>query len=186
MGKGTDLASSAGSKTILKALLEGPKTFGELSKAVNVHTLQRRLAEFKREGIVSRTVLTDRRVEYALTPRGLEVASKLLGAERIIAPDLKDLIGDWYEPLIQEWKTYWEMRPRLLIEYRGKFVAVCGGKILAVAATLQEAVKRARERCGNRPMYVGKVGEEFTPAIVKSPRREVVYAETQGKMAVQS
>lgn len=163
----------AGEMALLKALSKGPRTFGELSKVVNVHTLQRRLSEFKQEGMISRAVLPDRNVEYALTPRGLEVALRLLGIERTLAPDLKDLMGEWYETFVQEWEAYWDMRPKLLMEHRGKFAAVCGGKLLAVADTLQEAAKRARKVCGKRPMYVGKVGEEFEPAIIRSPRREV-------------
>lgn len=170
----------AGEMALLKALSKGPRTFGELSKVINVHTLQRRLADFKREGMISRAVLPDRTVEYTLTPRGLEVALRLLGIERTLAPDLKELMGEWYENFVQEWEVYWAMRPKLLMEHRGKFAAVCGGKLSAIADTLQEAVKGARRVCGKRPMYVGKVGEEFEPAIMRSPRLEVAWGGTQG------
>ena len=123
--------------------------------------------------MISRAVLPDRSVEYALTPRGHEVALRLLGIERTLAPDLKELMGEWYEAFVQEWEAYWEMRPKLLMEHKGKFAAVCGGRLTAVADTLQEAVMRTRRRCGRHPMYVGKVGEEFEPAIIRSPRREM-------------
>ncbi|MEM3437416.1 MAG: winged helix-turn-helix transcriptional regulator [Nitrososphaerales archaeon] len=165
-----ELTRKAGGLEILRALREGPKTFSELAKLINVHTLQRRLDEFIKSGLILRKVLPDRRVEYSLTYQGLELATKLMIIDRTLTGNLKNLMGEWYEGFIQEWEAYWSMRDKLLENYEGRYIAICEGKLSVVSDSFYDAVIKAQEKCGLRPIYVVKVGEELTPYIIRSPK----------------
>ena len=57
-------------------------------------------------------------------------------------------------------QVYWRLREELLKKYRGKWIAVCDGAVAAVGETKGEVIKAAYRRCGFKPMYVSKVGEE--------------------------
>ncbi|HID91406.1 TPA: transcriptional regulator [Candidatus Bathyarchaeota archaeon] len=176
----------AGAREILKALSTGPKTFSNLARVINVHTLQRRLREFMAEGLVSRRVLADRRVEYRLAFRGLELASRLAAIDRSLTSDLRRLMGKWYDDFIADWTAYWKIRDTLLREHRGRYVALCDGEVVAVGDSLLEVASRAQEKCGVRPMYIAKVGEELVPHVLRSPRLEGTGErhETGGRMGL--
>ena len=80
---------------IIHLLMEGPRRFSELLEAVpGLHDrlLSERLKELEHEGVVKRVVYpeTPVRIEYELTPRGLDlekvVAEVQRWADRWIAP----------------------------------------------------------------------------------------------------
>lgn len=69
---------------ILHTLLEGPRHYGELRRAVpelSDRVLSQRMKELEAEGLVLRTVEADGpvRVSYALTPRGAALRPVLEG-----------------------------------------------------------------------------------------------------------
>lgn len=165
-----DLAGKAGATEVLEALAKSPMTFTELARSVNVHTLQRRLREFMKQGLILRRILDDRRVQYQLTPRGLELAARAQAVQRVAGAGLERLMGESYEPFLKEWNAYWATRDQIIRKYPGQFVAVCGGEICAVADTLVEAALEAERKLGPKPMYVAKVGEELAPYMIRSPK----------------
>ena len=164
------LMKKAGAKEILEALANSPKTFSQLTGVINVHSLQRRLKEFMSEGLVFRRPLTNRRVEYGLTFKGLELASQIVAADKFLAGDLEKLMGKWYNKFAKEWEAYWRIRNQILEEYKGRYVAVCDGKIVAFGSTLNEAASSAQKKHGKKAIYVTKVGEEFIPLVIRSPK----------------
>lgn len=164
------MIGKAGATEVLEALRRAPMTFTELAKFVNVHTLQRRLREFMKEGFISRKVLDDRRVQYQLTPKGLELAAKAQAVEKVAGAGLERLMGESYESFMKEWNSYWALRDQIIRKYPGQFVAICGEEICAVADTLEEAAREAERKVGSRPMYVAKVGEELAPYMIRSPK----------------
>jgi len=160
----------AGAKEILEALSKGPKTFNELTRVTNVHTLQRRLKEFLGEGLIFRRALTNRSIGYELTFKGLQLASKMMALSKFLSADLEKLMGKWHNEFGKEWEAYWQMRDNITKEYKGRYVAICDRKIVAFGSTLNEAALKAQEKHGLRAMYVTKVGEEFTPITIRSPK----------------
>ncbi len=64
------------------------------------------------------------------------------------------------ERLLQERDAYREQRPKLLKEYRGKWVAVFNGRVIVHGDEFGEVVRRAFEATGGGVFYVTKVGEE--------------------------
>lgn len=165
-----NLTRRAGASQIMQALQGGSKTFGELAQLISVHTLQRRLDEFMRSGWVVRRVLPDRRVEYSLSNEGFELATKLVTLDKTLAGNLKTLMGEWYEGFMQEWAAYWSRREELLAKYAGRYVAICGAEVATVSNSFHQAAIEARRKCGPRPVYVVKVGEELTPHLIRSPK----------------
>jgi predicted aspartyl protease len=71
-------------------------------------------------------------------------------------------------------QAYLQMRDSLLSQYRGQWVAVQGGKVIAAAPGLMEVMERASS-CGGHP-YIALVGGE--DAVVFRVRR-AVYAYDQ-------
>jgi len=57
-------------------------------------------------------------------------------------------------------EAYHRMRESLLKKYRGKWVAVHGGEVVAAGDQLSEVVKKAFSIVGDSSFYVNKVGEE--------------------------
>lgn len=77
---------------IIRELLGGPRRFNELRQSlqgISAHTLTSRLRKFEAAGLVVRTAYPEipPRVEYALTPVGLELRPIL------------DAINDWGETI---------------------------------------------------------------------------------------
>ncbi|KPV63598.1 MAG: hypothetical protein AOA66_0730 [Candidatus Bathyarchaeota archaeon BA2] len=62
--------------------------------------------------------------------------------------------------LLKEKKAYGRIRPELLEESKGKWVAICDGKVIVQGNEFDEVVKRAYEVAGGEVFYVTKVGEE--------------------------
>jgi len=52
------------------------------------------------------------------------------------------------------------MREHLLKEYKGKWVAVHNGMVVAVGDGQSEVIKKAFSIVGDSPFYLSKVGEE--------------------------
>jgi DNA-binding HxlR family transcriptional regulator len=72
---------------IIRILLDGPRGFNELSRAVggcNTATLAQRLERLEAFGIIRKTVHSAMppRTSYALTPRGLELKEVVLAIDR--------------------------------------------------------------------------------------------------------
>ncbi len=61
---------------------------------------------------------------------------------------------------MKEKEAYGELRSKLLEGYRGKWVAICDGEVVAQGDDFSEVVKRAYEAAGGEVFYVTKVGEE--------------------------
>ena len=57
-------------------------------------------------------------------------------------------------------EAYRRMRERLLKEYKGKWVAVHNGKVVAVGDGQSEVIKKTFGILGDSPFYINKVGEE--------------------------
>jgi len=57
-------------------------------------------------------------------------------------------------------EAYHRMREHLLKEYKGKWVAVHNGKVVAVGDEQSEVIKKTFSILGDSPFYVNKVGEE--------------------------
>lgn len=57
-------------------------------------------------------------------------------------------------------EAYRRMREHLLKEYKGKWVAVHNGKVVAVGDGQSEVIKKTFSIVGDSPFYVNKVGEE--------------------------
>lgn len=65
-------------------------------------------------------------------------------------------------------------RDELMKEYRGKYVAVHDGRIVAIGDDKLEAAKAGYAQCGRVPVYVGFVSEEGPRRIrMPSPIRVV-------------
>jgi DNA-binding HxlR family transcriptional regulator len=72
---------------IIRALLDGPRGFNELSRAVggvNTTTLAARLERLEREGVVSKTIESTMppRTRYRLTPGGVELQAVIDAIDR--------------------------------------------------------------------------------------------------------
>lgn len=57
-------------------------------------------------------------------------------------------------------EAYHRMRENLLKEYKGKWVAVHEGAVVAIGDQLSEVIKKAFSIIGDSPFYINKVGEE--------------------------
>lgn len=57
-------------------------------------------------------------------------------------------------------RIYWGLRDAFLKKYPGKWVAICDGGTAGVGETRSEAIEAAYRKCGFRPLYVSRVGEE--------------------------
>lgn len=71
--KAADLLGKRWTGLVLRQLQAGPLRFGQLAEQVgdaSARMLAARLRELEASGVVSRSVLPDRGVEYALTPKG--------------------------------------------------------------------------------------------------------------------
>jgi DNA-binding HxlR family transcriptional regulator len=80
---------------ILRALQDGPRRFGELTRHIEVvseRMLSERLKELERDGLVVRKVIpsTPVHVEYSLTDKGAALREVLAAIER--------WAGKWVEP----------------------------------------------------------------------------------------
>jgi len=60
----------------------------------------------------------------------------------------------------QEMEAYWRTRDKLLEAYKGRWVVVARGEVVAVGDSAEEAAKLAYSKVGYRPVYANKVGEE--------------------------
>ena len=70
------------------------------------------------------------------------------------------------ELLKDEVEAYERMRPELLQKYRGKVVAVKGGRLVGVYDSEVEALRDALERFGLVPVLIRRVGEERPAELV--------------------
>ncbi|KPV65364.1 MAG: hypothetical protein AOA65_0226 [Candidatus Bathyarchaeota archaeon BA1] len=69
-------------------------------------------------------------------------------------------MGMSMEKLLKEKEAYGELRSKLLEGFKGKWVAICNGGVVAQGDDFGEVVKRAYEVTGGEVFYVTKVGEE--------------------------
>ncbi len=81
---------------VLLALVEGPHRFGELRRlveGVSEKMLSQSLHALEREGLLTRTDhgVVPPRVDYALTPLGLEIATRLRGLADVLQGAVPDL-----------------------------------------------------------------------------------------------
>lgn len=60
----------------------------------------------------------------------------------------------------QEERAYWQQREELLKQFQGKWVAIVGGKVVAVAQQMNKAAAEAFRKTGSGLMYVNLVGGE--------------------------
>jgi hypothetical protein len=71
----------------------------------------------------------------------------------------------------QEYAAFIRLLPELLKTHRGKYVAMHGSKVVAVADTFTDAAMKAYKLVGYVPLHVGLVSEEPVPAVrLPSPR----------------
>lgn len=60
----------------------------------------------------------------------------------------------------QEAAAYWRQRDELLKLYRGKWVAIVGGQVVAVGEQMHKVAAEASRKTGSGLMYVSLVGDE--------------------------
>ncbi|MDQ3812541.1 MAG: DUF5678 domain-containing protein [Armatimonadota bacterium] len=60
----------------------------------------------------------------------------------------------------QEKQAYWQQRDELLKQYRGKWVAIVGGQVVAVGDRSGEVIREAYRKTGSTVGYVAHVGFE--------------------------
>lgn len=60
----------------------------------------------------------------------------------------------------QEERAYWQHRDELLKQYRGKWVAVVGGQVVAAGEQMNKVAAAAFRKTGSGLMYVNLVGRE--------------------------
>jgi DNA-binding HxlR family transcriptional regulator len=82
-----DLLARRWAPTVLRALVTGPKRFGEIAAAIPDITdklLSQRLKDLEEQGVVERSLGSGRppRVEYRLTEKGAELGDILLDINR--------------------------------------------------------------------------------------------------------
>jgi predicted aspartyl protease len=76
--------------------------------------------------------------------------------------------GDSYMPMSteekqrfeQEERAYWQQRDELVKQYRGQWVAIVGGQVVAVGDHSGEVIRQAHQKTGSRVGYVAHVGYE--------------------------
>jgi hypothetical protein len=71
-----------------------------------------------------------------------------------------DLTVDAVKDFQVDEEAYRRMREDLLKRYKGKWVAVHEGGVVAVGDQLSEVIKKAFSIVGDSPFYINKVGEE--------------------------
>jgi len=57
-------------------------------------------------------------------------------------------------------EAYHRMREHLLREYKGKWVAVHNGRVVAIGDGQSEVIEKTFSILGDSPFYINKVGEE--------------------------
>jgi hypothetical protein len=60
----------------------------------------------------------------------------------------------------KEEQAYWQQRDALLKQYRGKWVAVVGGQVVAAGDHSGEVIREAHRKTGSKVGYVAHVGYE--------------------------
>jgi hypothetical protein len=71
----------------------------------------------------------------------------------------------------REYAAYLRMLPELLKAYRGKYVAVYGGQVVAVGDTFADAALAAYRHHGYVPLHVDLVSDQAPPVVrIPSPR----------------
>jgi predicted aspartyl protease len=60
----------------------------------------------------------------------------------------------------QEEQAYWQQRDELLKQYRGQWVAIVGGQVVAVGNQSGEVIRQAYQKTGSKVGYVAHVGYE--------------------------
>jgi hypothetical protein len=71
----------------------------------------------------------------------------------------------------REFAAFSRLLPELLKTERGRFVAVHGGAVVAVADTFEDAALAAYQRVGYVPIHVGQVVDTALPTVrISSPR----------------
>lgn len=89
----------------------------------------------------------------------------------IEAPDINPPYSAFDERWRREYVAFIRLLPELLKSDRGKFTAIHGGAVVAVADTFVEAALKAYERVGYVPLHVGEVTENPpVPVRLPSPR----------------
>jgi DNA-binding HxlR family transcriptional regulator len=83
----TDTLSRRWAATVLRVLVTGPARFGEIAAAIPDMTdklLSQRLKDLEDDGLIERALGHDRpaRVQYQLTPKGVELGQVLLDINR--------------------------------------------------------------------------------------------------------
>jgi hypothetical protein len=75
----------------------------------------------------------------------------------IEAPQINPVGSGFDERWTREFVAFARLLPELLKTERGRFVAIQGGAVVAVADTLEDAALQAYQRVGYVPLHVGQV-----------------------------
>jgi hypothetical protein len=60
----------------------------------------------------------------------------------------------------QEERAYWGQREELLKQYKGRWVAIVGGEVVAVGDSSGAVIREAYQKTGSTAGYVARVGNE--------------------------
>ena len=83
---------------------------------------------------------------------------------------LPDQMREAWRQLMQEVLAYLRQEEELVTSHRGKYVAVCQGKLVASARTADKALSEAYRICGHVPVYVHKAGAPTETVRAPAPR----------------